>query len=463
MAKRLDIEVRRGRAYRVIARPVVKAAKPEPRPWLPEARAPEASPDALGRLVSRYYDGGALWLETPRYFAGANPGDLWNELRAIRAESPGPNVAPSFRAFLRDDAFARLATVDAPNAYLYSGRERYGELYRLGATDEVGGYNLVQRYRRRPERDGDPSPRERTYALAPHARGVYPMRPAAEQLAAWDAIEPPAGAPNRERARWERERARIRLLGYEKFSFYSEARAKADMTLAPPDLDAGQYCPAMASFQLYEKWDPLDPKFRSTRQAVPSGAEAIPWLPVGKGVTTEVDAVLEPRRVRHLFRWTALYINIVLFAPPILSSEETTGNYTDRTPLDYSFNSTPDSGLNDAAISAWMSGSKAIQLAMANDLGSQVFSPYFVKILVGRVDARWTLREADLEAGTLCATLDVRRNGAPRDRYHIFRIVTEPRFSELIDFGPLSNFAFGIYPHTRGESMFAGSPIWGPL
>lgn len=473
MAGRVTIEVRAGKRYRVVARPVT-ARKREIR-FIPasEARPVDANPDTQGVIAWRFYDNGAF-ISTKARRPDSSANDLVNTFVPVRMET-GPTPTGGELARLRDEALRRAELPDTPHTYLYSDRPYYGEAVPLASTAEMSGYNLTMILRRAANIQAGLEQLVRTFGLQAGAEWCRRQRDPAQALTDWDALEFVLG-PSTNRtahAEWKERRDKLERVLLEKFDAATEARAQKDMCFVTQGIPSGLWSNQFVGTDVFHSFDLGNAgQFRVTRATAPSGTHEEVLLPMGEGCTTRVEAQLQPLRYRYLFRWTAVYVNIVFFAPPIISIEANNGIFMDRLPLDWQFPGTPESGLNLQSISGWIQQSSRYAIALQQDVGSQIISPYYYKILVGRVDGLWTIRQGDLIEDDLAAVLDVRRGeAAARDplvaiadpnvkaevdrsttRFHVFRRTRVNR-NEVTDWGGL--FTSEIIP------MSPSGPIYG--
>lgn len=387
--------------------------------------------------------------------------DQANRFVEMRLESQ-PTATPAQQEEIRRLMLRSAAGSEDPARYLYSNRPAYGTCVPLGQTPETSSYNLVATMTRLPSQ-GVPESVERprwTRGVQHNAPWCAGMRSPAEQLASWDEQEPERTDPTWRD--WRATRDEIARLQLEKFDGATAARAQKDLVVRPVGLTPGRWAPSFIGGQVYTNWDLEDTaNYRVTPSDYHLGAGGGPqYLPVGDGMQSDLYAHLAPRRHRYSFRYTSLYLNFVMFAPPILSAELVTGVYADRLPFDFSHVSTQGTQANDFAVSQWMRFSQRLQLSFNQDIASQVVSLYFVKILVGRVDALYTIRYGNEEVGDLAAVLDFKR-GARTDRYNVFRRTPVNHGFEVLDYGSL--YAEGVTPLLPGLRAIYYPYEYGPI
>lgn len=470
MTERHKISVEAERVYRVL---VHKVETVEP-----------ASPTFVGVLCNIVGRRKPLWQETTWRFehlgaallwaarsGTADPqNDLWNVWKAISFEA-GPFPTTIEIIAYNADFRARAEPLDVPQTYLYSNRELPGQGLILGAVDITSGYNNVLTLsRERAVGESQISPRPvGTYALQHNAPWAARMRSPDEQLADWDDIRPMFEDQNDPSAlaRWQAAREKIQLLKLEKFEPYSARLSQADMTIRGTQLAPGIYCPSFVGNDQFYNWDTENTVDYATYRIPTVGTPSVDLtgpavVQTGHRSATSVMAHLVPRRHEILFSWTAVYLAGTLFTAPVFITENNVGAYSNILPLDWSYVGAEDEFRNDVSMSNWIAQSRRYAVAAAQDLGSQVFSLYFFKILVARMDAQWCVREGRRTAGDLCAVLDcdhgrydpsdpdARLGG--RVRYEISRKTT-------VEGGRRINFGALDTPDTIGYSE-DGQSIW---
>lgn len=482
MPERVTIEVHAGKRYRVIARPVIKGKRKGEIIFAQESRAPNAEAPSLGAIAMRFYDGASAIGTKQRIFA-SDPADLVNFFYPVRMEGgPVPTLAEI--AQLRDFALARATLPDTPSTYLYSDRPYYGTCAPVACTNEVSAYNLTLRFKRAANRALGISQMVRDYAIQNNTDWCRPMRSPTDRLADWDALEPDYANDEfnrRKHAEWETQRGRFYRVTYEKFDAQTAPRAQRDLNFVSTTLSPGMWRPSFIGSEVFHSWDTTDASlYNVTTDGGPLGAYHETVWPLGEGVSTRVDAFLQPRRYKFRFYWTAVYLNVFLWGTPIVSVEQNNGIFMDRLPFDWQYPANPESGLNLQSVSQWIQQSNRYALGLLQDVGSQIFSPYYYKILIARVDGLWTVRQGDLFAGELACAMDVRRGeAAARDplmpitdektreevrrsttRLNVFR-KTRVNHNEVVDWGSLMTSE--IVPMSPGGPIYAGTPGYGPL
>lgn len=482
MPERVTIEVRAGKRYRVIARRVIKGKRRGDIIFAQQSQAPQIDYQPQGAIAMRFYDGGAqIGTELRRRYG--TPEDLVNIFYPVRMEG-GPNPALSEIAKLRDEALARAVLPETARTYLYSNRPYYGTCPPVACTDEVSAYNMTVRFTKAANRALGIGQMVRDYAIQNNTDWCRPMRPPTDRLADWDALEPDFANDEfnkRKHAEWLEQRSKFYGVTYEKFNVTTAPRAQKDLNFVSTGLGAGMWRPSFTGSEVYHGWDTTRADlYNVTTDTTPGAAYRETVWPVGEGVSTRADVFLEPRRYRINFRWTAVYANFVLFAPIIISVEQNIGLFMDRLPLDWKYPSAPNAFINDPTMSQWIQQSNRYAVALLQDLGSQVFSPYFVKVLVARVDGVWTVRQGDLFKGDLAAAIDVRRGeAAARDplvyvtderireevrmattRLNIFR-KTQVNQNAVVDWGGL--YTQEVIPMSPDGPIYEHTIPWGPL
>jgi hypothetical protein len=445
------VEVRAGRRYRVRVRPLVKRETPVPVKGFPEARTASNAPEIWPPPIVTLRDGGAAITET------AGPSGLINQLTAIRFESsPVPTIEDAIN---QNQTMLANVSTDGGGEYLWSGRRYRTRAVPFAHSSEVGGYNTVLYLDRRERDDPEALDIRRTYAVAPNLAHVSRMRTIEEQLEDWEALR---GAFATNTAEWERGRAQIKRLYREQFDAISTARNRAqnDLYLRAIGTSPGLWAPSFIGGLVYYNWDPLDTtNYRTVLATSPDADGKVPWMPVGEDQQTRLECFLAPRRFEIRIAWVSLFYIIVFFAPPILVAEANFTSYSDRLPLTFSWAGEGDSLVNDRAMSDWIAGSRAYATGLNEDVGSQVITPFYVKILAGRVDGIWTIHSANQREGDLAAVLDCTR-GSRTDRYLVTRRTTI-QGGDVINWGALGTQE--VIPHTRGTSQFALQYEYGPL
>lgn len=456
MSKRETVVVRARRRYQVQLARVV--ASPEPatqrRPLAVVPPGPAREP--FGRPMLRLYDGGSRVTTRPRSASG-DPNDRVNRFEALHFETrPFPSVAEGDT--MRRDLEAQAERPSPPLTYEHSGRPLYGQVAPLGATDETDGVLMSCAFERRETRPGDPRARQ-SFGINSLASWTHRMRSPAEQLAAYDATESLFIGTD-SYATWRADRARIVRLALEGFDTPTLARAQADLAVVPKLLP-GSWCPSFTGGLIYHTFDPLDRvNFHATTVDSPNGAEAIPWMPCGDRTSSTAHVFAQPKRPRIMFRWTAVYLNIVLFAPPILSIETNIGAFADRLPLGFAYREEPEQTINDQAMSAWIRETNRYAVALRQDLGSQVISRFYIKLLIQRVDGLWQYFRAGANVGDMAGLLDVER-GNQSTRYRVFRRTAIAPGTTAEGYGSLGTQE--VIPHNKVAPIFEGGPSYGPF
>lgn len=459
MSRTETITIRDKRRYRVdVSRIAAESVEARRRGFGVTPAGPHRAEQ--GALVGRLHDGGSRITAEPR---SSDPTDLVNRYTANHYEmGPFPDISQidAVRRDLKD-----RADTD-PVTYEHSGRRSYANMVPIAATEETDGVLMSLHLERRPFADSDPQAR-RSYGVNRLASWIHSMRSPVEQLAQIDAsLADYVGTPEYpEMIALRRQVERLQLEGFETETWN---RAQQDLAFVPPGLAPGAYCPSFSGGAIYHSFDPLDTaNFITSRQATTVGAPATPWLTVGDGYGTVYDLILEPKLPQIRFTWVAVYVVIVLFAPPIITAEVNLGSYCDRLPLGFAFREEPEQSINDTVMSAWMRQSNRYALALRQDLGAQVFSRFFFKLLMNRVDGLWEYFTPALNAGDLAGIVDVRRGGhdSRRDRYYVYRRTAVPGgvgFDGVEGYGSLG-VAGEVQPHTKGQPTFAGGRMYGPF
>lgn len=409
--------------------------------------------DAFGSIVGRLHDGGSRITTLPRN--GVDTTDLVNRFTANHYET-GPFPDISQVDVVRRELVARADL--PPVAYEHSGRMSRYNMTPIGATTETDGVAMGLYLERRKLLQSDPQAK-RSYGVASYAPWIHPMRSPLEQLASYD--DSAADLLD------DSARAAIERLQLEGFDVETAGRAQRDLAFVPSGLSPGMYCPSFSGGSTYHSFDPLDTvNFHTSREASTAGAAAIPWLPVGDGVASTFDLIAEPKLFRIQFTWVSVYLVIVLFAPPTLVIEVNLGSYSDRLPLGFAYAADPEQSVNDAVMSRWIRESNRYALALRQDLGRQVFSPYFIMILVGRVDGLWEAFSPAQNVGDLAGILDVQRGGfaSRRDRHFIYRKTAIPgggTVDDVVAYGSLG-VSGEVSPHSKGAPTFSGGRPYAP-
>ena len=458
MSKRATVTVRARRRYRVQLERVRFVAPSDAKQRPNGIPASRPAPDPHGRIAVRLYDGGSDITTRPRRGSG-DPNDRVNRFQVIHYETgPTPSISET-------DTMRRLLEQQAerpspPVTYEHSGREAYGRVAPLGATDETDGVAMACGFERRESRAGDPQAKQ-LFGVNSSASWIHRMRSPTEQLAAYD--ETAADYVGTEHyAQWLATRRQIERLQLEAFDGETRARAQRDLAVVPRLLP-GLWCPSFAGGLLYHTFDPLDRvNFHSTT-AGPNDMEAIPWASCGDRMSSTVHLFAQPRRPRIMFRWVAVYLNVVLFAPPILSTEVNLGAFADRLPMGFAFREEPEQTINDTVMSNWIRETQRYAVGLRQDLGSQVFSPYYLKLLLFRVDGLWQYFRAGANVGDLAGLLDVQRGqGGDSTRYRVYRKTAIAPGDTVEGYG-----SFGVpgevIPHNKVGPTFAGGPPYGPF
>lgn len=455
MTRTETITVRNRRSYRVdISRLVEEVPEPSPR-GLPSGPNDSRRPRP-GAIVGRLHDGGSTIATRTR---AGDPTDLVNRYQAQHYESsPFPSISEI-------DVVRRKLELQAsygPVTYEHSGRESYGDMVPIAANEETDGVSMGLFLERRKFDVDDPQAK-RSYGVNSSAGWIHPMRTPAEQLADFEAtaadIDPVQAAAHLRR---------ITRLQYESFDADTRHRAQRDLAFVPNGLSAGMYCPSVSGGLVYSNADPMDTvNYHTTREAYSGGPAAVPWMPVGDGVGTVFDMILEPKLVRIMFRWVSVFLVQVLFAPPTLVAEVNIGAYTDRLPLGLAYRDIPEQSINDTYMSNWIRESNRYAVALQQDVGSQQTSPYYIKILLYRLDGLWQYFRPGASVGDLAAMIDIRRGGhASRvDRYRVYRktAVEGGEGAEGVQgYGSLG-VAGEVIPHDKEGPTFTSGAEYGPF
>jgi hypothetical protein len=439
-----------------------------------QARAPKPKP-ALGRPTGGARARFSTWGAIPSVFThlGASLG------RAPRAGASDPTtdvvnvwLTDQFEASARpqpheirdysDEMRRRALPPPEPIRYLYSDRELPGYGYPLSAVALVSGWNAALRLARvrAPDEQPDAARPDRFYGLQHNADYVHPQRSADEALADWDGLrEQFENSTDLDAlARWRRQRDQIERRKLESFDNESGRFAGRDMTLLADKLTPGLYSPSFTAGDQFYQWDPEDiaqyrtVMARGDRRQEMEGVS----LATGGGTTTRLRCGLVPRRHEILFSWVAVYVNIILFTVPVYTVEQNIGVYYDILPLDWAFIGAEDDLRNAAAMSRRISRSQRYAVSLDQDLGSQSFSPYYVKLLAGRADGQWAVRAGDRNIGDPCAFLDAERGDGSTDRYEITR-KTFIVGGERLNFSPLATGE--VQPMSPdGQQVWPGLP-----
>lgn len=453
MSEREILTVKNRRRYRVdISRLVDEQA--EIRRHSHGLAPNRARRDQFGSIVGRLHDGGSRITTLPR--RGTDTSDLVNRFAANHYEA-GPFPTISQIDVVRRDLVARA---DLPAvAYEHSGRMSRYNMTPIGATTEMDGVAMGLYLERRKVVSSEPQAKL-SYGVASYAPWIHPMRSPLEQLADYD----DSAADLLDSS----ARARIERLQLEGFDVETAGRAQRDLAFVPGGLSPGMYCPSFSGGAVYHSFDPLDTtNFHCSTQASTSGPAVVPWMPVGDGVASTFDLIAEPKLFRIQFTWVSVYIVIVLFAPPTLVIEVNLGSYSDRLPLGFAYAADPEQSVNDAVMSRWIRESNRYALAINQDIGRQVFSPYFIMILVARVDGLWEFFSPQQNIGDLAGILDLQRGGfgARRDRHFVYRKTAIPGGATVDDvqgFGSL-HVPGEVTGHTKGEPTFSGGRPYEPF
>lgn len=434
MPKRVSVRVRAGRRETVVVRPILPAPTEAGQQGRVMRRG--ASPLPLwGEIAARFVHLGAYLGVRSRPGTLDPVSDLENLWGAVSYESePFPTVEEVIR--VNGDLRARAEPPDEPVTYLYSDRPLEGQGYPLGAVDLVSGYNAalgLARARRDDDPDDAPRP-DALYALQHNAPYVARLRTATERLADVDALREMFERSG-QLADWKDVRDRVERMKLEKFEAFSARLAGADMTLRAAGLAPGLYAPRFSAGDQFYAWDTEAGSLYRTERRDPAGNAHVgpAWMATGRRTSTRLIARLVPRRHRILFSWTSIYAVATVFTSPVLVAEAAIGTYSDILPLDWAYVGAEDDPRNNTSISNWIAQSRRFALVKQQDEGSQIFSPYIVKVLVGRQDGQWAVREGDMAIGDLCAVLDIDRGGyspdveedertGARDRYEVTRL-----------------------------------------
>jgi hypothetical protein len=475
MPDRISVPVRAGKVERVTVRRVKEPAAAKKHRTAAVPRGRHAPAPTYGHLATRFEHLGARLTTSPRPGTADPAHDRRNGWEA-RTFEVGP--FPSFAEAVRENGeFLKVAApVEPPLAYLYSERPIDGQGMPLGAHEATTDYGLtfgLARVRDEGEDPGAPRP-DRLYPLDHTLENARPMRSAAEALADWDALEPIfAASPDPGAlARWRAGREVVERRQQETFDASSSRFAGRDMTLEAAELGPGLYVPRFNGVDQFHPWSAEDPALYDVGRVLPSGERraAAVHLAVGRRQSTAMTCRLVPRRHQYIFAWTAIYLAMVAFTVPVYITEINLGAYADILPLDWRAVSSENDGRNDVAMSNRILRSRRYAVAIRQDFGSQVFSPYYVKILVGRQDGQWAVRRGVMRAGELAAVLDVDRGGyqrfsAPnegqRERYTIYRKTTV-QGGQRMNYGRL--FTDQVYPYPdSGISVWSRAHVFGAL
>lgn len=472
MPESVDIRVRRGRKYKVrVAKVAPEPVAAPPKGGFAVVQGRRRRPQHLGEILVRFEHLGAALTTAARQGAHDQVTDLVNKWEALAFET-GPFPDAVSVAEFRRRMLERAQPVTTPKRYLYSDRPLEGQGMPLGAVDITSGYNAVWSLARVRSVSDDPeTPRpQKLFALQHNSDWVHAMRTPAEQLADWENLREIAfsDAPDL----WEVGRRRIEALKLEKFEPYSGRLAQADLTLECKGLTQGLYVPSFIAGDQFYDWDSENQPLWETRRERPGLPDIIvpALISRGRAQGTRVMARLVPRRHEYLFAWTAVFSNIVLFLPPVFTTEVNIGVYSDILPLDWAFVGAEDDFRNSEAISRRIVRSNRYALALNQDVGSQVITLFFAKILDHRADGQWAVRAGNKTAGDLCAVLDIDRGGydparpdlgGRRDRHRITRKTTI-QGGQRLSFGPFATQEVQPYDES-GASVWANSLPFGSL
>lgn len=444
MPDRVWVRTPAGRRSTVVVRPLVPGElAPTVGPGM-LARRPSVPLPQYGEVSWRFEHLGAYLGVQSRPGTHDPVGDLWN-LWGTRSFETLPFPLPDEIINMRNVFRALSEPLAEPLRYLYSDRALEGQGLPLGAVPIVSGYNAVLTLSRVPQagaNDPDKPRVVRNYALQHNAPWMGRLRSAEDRLADWDALRPTfETADDVERGalrRWQDRRDEIERMQQETFEPFSATLAGADMTLRATGLSPGLYVPRFVAGDQFFNWDAERPDLYECARILPNGVRQIapPYLTAGRRQTTRVTARLVPRRHEILFSWTSVYLVGFLFAPPVMIAENNVGAYADILPLDWSLPDGLEDARNDQIMANWIKTSRRYQVAKAQDYGSQIFSPYLVKILVSRDDGQWAVRRGEQAVGDLCVALDVDRGGydpslpearrrGRRDRYEFTRLTDD--------------------------------------
>jgi hypothetical protein len=441
--------VRAGRRYELWLRSEAArraALPPEPVPTNPVQAARSR---VEGHAEIHPHDLGAWVSDSQRSPAG----DRANTVITNRLETGlFPSVAQL--AGLRETLLANVNT-ETPAEYVYSGRRGYARAWPLQSTAETDGYLLGVDVRA-PETDRI-GVRERSFQALAAAAWSRRMRTAAELRADLAAVRPFIGeqsiqdflARETEAAAREREQVIGDGLG----------RLGRDMTMALP-LTAGRWQMGVTCPFVYHRWNQWTPaQYKVTAEPRPGGESVDRRFNLGFRQSADVRVFLAPRRHQIIGQYFALYLFLTLFWFNYSHSVSTFA-YVDRLPVGFGGGSLGNTGINDVAMSRWISGSARYALAIVQDAALQFVTPYSSKILVGRVDGRWTIREVTIPAGELLAVVDIRHPVGAPDRFYVWQVENEPRANTLVDWGRLHTQE--VTPHP-GYSDWSFTPPYQPL
>jgi hypothetical protein len=171
---------------------------------------------------------------------------------------------------------------------------------------------------------------------------------------------------------------------------------------------------------------------------------------------------LVPRRHRIVFAFTAVYVVAILFTSPVYVTEPILGTYADLLPLDWAYVGAEDDSRNQTSMSRRIGDAPAYHLALRQAEAGQVFSPYFVKALVGFDDGQWAVREGDKQRGELAAVLDISHETTESERYEITRETYVASEGRRMNYGRLYTPAVRPYPES-GFSTWSNSTQYGGL
>lgn len=360
----------------------------------------------------------------------------------------------------------RLRAEDAtPVEYAYSRRRLPGQGMPLGANAITSGYNLVLQLERRAE-EGTSGRVQDLYGIQHGAAWIDPMRSAAEVLADWDALEELFTDEDDHTVHeaWLAKRRELELRLLERFEPYSARVAQTDLTFRATRALPGLHCPSFIGYEQFHNWYPEDTvNYRSERLVGGRRERGVPWLTRAPGTSTRMRCQLVPRRHRIIAAMTAIYAVSILFTSPFYVAEPILFTYADILPLDWAYPFSVDDPRNEEVMSRRIADSPAYHQAVRQARGAEVFSPFYVKVLIGFDDAQWAARTGDRQRGELTAILDI--SNAPREgeepvRYEITR-ETHVEGGELMNRGAF--FTNGVFGHSKGESRWSNSVPWGGL
>ena len=259
--------------------------------------------------------------------------------------------------------------------------------------------------------------------------------PAALRLAALAAL--PAGPSD---AIVDGVAAGIGREALESWDVNSRHRTSADGTLVCSMLD-GKYRLGISSARYYYPFDTADTTtYKITAEPAFERAEvpAVDTL-IGDTVSTEIDLWLVPQTYQTLIQWYARFLYITLFSFGYFIIPNT-GAYLARLPYypqQYSL-TLAGSVTNAVAMSNRIRQTRTYAAMIRADLALQVFSAYFMLILVDRFNGRWTLYQKDIPAGQLCGVIRYRFQGGPPVVQYVWRRETLARPFVAVDSGQLN-------------------------